>query len=340
LAKKFVCVRIQSMNGVNLNQFQYEFDLTWMSFFQDAAGRTYARYGGREDQDAESYLTKASLLRLMRQVLALHETNDVQPVSRYEPVAEGERTPEDIPTMNRMMAKRKESCIHCHDVKVAQLRHLRDQGRLRKELVFTYPSPRNLGIQLHPDAQNVIQHVAPASAADDAGLRAGDVVESVDGQRILTFADFTRVLELAPAAGMLPIVAKRAGHLERLTLSLPEGWRTSDDPSWRASVETVGPGGGFWGAPASAEERQELGIGEDDLALRVTFIWGEHTRAAGIKLGDYVVSIDGKTTNMNVRQIHTHLHLQRDWGDTVPVIVIRDGQQVELALHLPRRPPD
>ncbi len=328
------------MNGVDLNQFQYEFDLTWMSFFQDATGRTYARYGGREDHDAESYLTKASLLRVMRQVLELHETNAVQPVGRYEPVAESKRTPEDIPPMKGMMAKRKESCIHCHDVKVAQLRHLRDQGQLRKEMVFTYPSPQNLGIRLNPDMQNVVQHVAPASAAGDAGLQAGDVVQSVDGQRILTFADFTRVLELAPAVGTLPIVAKRGGDLERLALSLPEGWRTSDDPSWRASVATIGPGGGFWGAPANAEQRKALRLGEDDLALRVTFIWGEHTRAAGMKLGDYVVSIDGKTTNMNVRQIHAYLQLQRDWGDTVPVIVMRDGRQVELALRLPSAPAD
>ena len=41
-------VRIQSMNGVNLNQFQFEYDLTWMAFLQDAEGRTYTRYGGRE----------------------------------------------------------------------------------------------------------------------------------------------------------------------------------------------------------------------------------------------------------------------------------------------------
>ena len=61
MAKKFVCVWIQSMNGVNLNQFQFEYDLTWMAFFQNAEGRTYARYGGRDDSGPESHLTKASM---------------------------------------------------------------------------------------------------------------------------------------------------------------------------------------------------------------------------------------------------------------------------------------
>ena len=56
LADRFVNVRVQSMNGVNLNQFQFEYDLTWMAFFQNAEGRTYTRYGRREDHDAESHL--------------------------------------------------------------------------------------------------------------------------------------------------------------------------------------------------------------------------------------------------------------------------------------------
>ena len=61
-----MCVRVQSMNGVNINLFQFDYDLTWMAFFMDAHDGIYARYGGREDHDAESHLTKPSLLRVMR----------------------------------------------------------------------------------------------------------------------------------------------------------------------------------------------------------------------------------------------------------------------------------
>jgi hypothetical protein len=43
-----------------------------MAFFQNADGRTYVRYGGREDHDAESHLNKQSLLRVMSQALILH----------------------------------------------------------------------------------------------------------------------------------------------------------------------------------------------------------------------------------------------------------------------------
>ena len=58
--------------------FQFEFDLTWMSFFMDAKDRTYVRYGGRDDTHAESHLNKQSLLRAMRDALALHPAGKVQ----------------------------------------------------------------------------------------------------------------------------------------------------------------------------------------------------------------------------------------------------------------------
>src|SRR5687767_14894497 len=118
LAEQFVCVRMQSMNGVNINLFQFERDLTWMAFFMDAHDKFYARYGGREDADAESHLTKDSLLRVMKQVLDLHRTGQVQK-SRHEPGRAPVRTPEEVPTMKALMTPRKDNkCIHCHDVKV------------------------------------------------------------------------------------------------------------------------------------------------------------------------------------------------------------------------------
>src|SRR5262245_46376473 len=180
LAEQFVCVRMQSMNGVNINLFQFERDLTWMAFFMDARDRFYARYGGREDAE-ESHLTKESLLRTMKQVLDLHRVSSVQQ-SRYEPGREPVRTPEEIPTMKALMARRKENkCIHCHDVKVAELKHVQEQGRFTRDLVFTYPAPSAVGIHLDPNIQNKIRVVTPRSPADKAGVREGDMVLSADG---------------------------------------------------------------------------------------------------------------------------------------------------------------
>src|SRR5262245_51113054 len=96
------------MNGVNIQQFQFDYDLTWMAFFMDAEDRTYTRYGGRDDKDAESHLNRESLIGVMQQVLKLHKAGAVQ-TGRYEPAAAAFHTPEDIPTMKAMIAPRKDS---------------------------------------------------------------------------------------------------------------------------------------------------------------------------------------------------------------------------------------
>ncbi|MFT5526569.1 MAG: serine protease Do [Pirellulaceae bacterium] len=340
MAKQFISVRLQSMNGVNLNQFQYEFDLTWMSFFQDAKGRTYTRYGGREDENSESHLTKASLLRVMRQVLFLHKENRVQPDNRYEPLATSLRTPEDIPPMKKMMSKRKESCIHCHDIKSATLRHHRETGTLAKSMIYTYPSPSRLGIHLDPNIQYKVREVADESAAEAAGILAGDLIRTLNDQRVLTFADATRVLELSPATGTLKVGLERDRQMVATTVQLPEGWRKNDDPSWRSTTGGVGPLSGIWGRRATTAQRQQEGLAADTLALKVTYIWAPWAKAAGIKHNDTIISVHGHKADMNIRQFQTHLHLNRNWGDKIIVTVRRANKEVDLTFQFPDSPPN
>ena len=327
------------MNGVNLNLFQFEFDLTWMAFFMDAHDRFYARYGGREDSDAESHLTKESLARVMEQVLELHQKGKVQ-TSTHEPRGGTVQTPEDIPPMKAMMARRKESkCIHCHDVKVARLRHLQQLGKFTRDLVFTYPTPSALGIRVDRNVQNKVASVVPGSSADRAGVRTGDRLLAADGQRILTLGDFSRLLEQKPQEGKLALEIRRGRRAVRATLQLSGDWRKSADPSWRESLHVAGPGGGFWGVKLTGDQRRERGIPADALALRVTFIWGAHTRRAGLKVDDVVVELDGIRRDMTVRQIHAYLQLGKNYGDTVPLVVRRRAEQHKLSMRLPAEAP-
>ena len=328
------------MNGVNLEQFQFEFDLTWMSFFQNEAGRTYTRYGGREDHDAESHLNKASLLRVMEQVLVLHKDGKVQPANRYEPVASKVRTPEDIPPMKGMMAKRKVSCIHCHDVKGAQLLHLEDLGKLEKKAVYTYPAPSRLGIHLDTEKQYLIVKVDARSAAAAAGIRSGDYLRTIDQQRILTHADVTRVLELAPETGSLKFGIERARKTTTVSVRLPQGWRANADPSWRSSTGLLGPGSGFWGKKANSGERKKAGVADDDLAIKVTFIWGKWIKQADLRLGDVITSIDGQKNDMTIRQLQAYLHLNHDWGDSITLVRVRNGKEKKLSISFPKERPN
>ena len=325
------------MNEIDLNHFQFERDLTFMSFFQDGLGRTYARYGGREDESAESHLTKKSLIKTMQTVLELNNKKLVQPISKYEPQSEKRFTPEQIPTMKSMMASRKEKCIHCHDVKNAQLKHLDRLGKLKKEMIFTYPSPLQLGISLDADDHTLVKKVVQNSAAAKSGVKRGDRIKTVDGQRVLTFGDFTRVLELAPKTGKVSLVVASDGSKKDVSLELTSGWRAKNaDAGWRGSSGIVGPSSGFWGRKLTINQKKQLELGNDDLAVKVTFIWGQWTRNAGIRNGDVVVSIEGHKKDMTIRQLQAHLHLNHDWEEEISMEIMRGGKRRNLKMKLPK----
>jgi predicted metalloprotease with PDZ domain len=326
------------MNGVNLNLFQFENDLTWMSFFMDDQDRFYARYGGREDENPESHLNQESLVRVMQQVLELHKKRQVQ-TGRYEPSGKQVRTPEELPTMKAMMASRKEKCIHCHDVKVAELRHLQSLDKFTRDRVFTYPTPSAVGLRVDAKEQNKVAEVTPKSPAGEAGIRAGDELLSADGQRLLTMADFARVLELTPSESRLPVVLRRDQETLKVVLALSGQWKRSSDPSWRESLHVAGPGAGIWGMKLNAAERKKLGIAADAMAVRVTFIFGDHARQAGLRNNDVVVELDGLRRDFTIHQLHGHLQLNRDYGEKVTIVVHRDGKEQRLTMQLPKSPP-
>ena len=328
------------MNGINLDLFQFEYDLTWMSFFMDARDRFYTRYGGRGDGHAESYLSKESLARVMQQVLLLHKTRQSLPLNRFAALSPF-GTPEAIPPMKKMLAPRKEKCIHCHDVKNAQLRHLQGQGKFQKNLVFSYPDPERVGIQLEAARQDVVARVIPGSPAARADLRREDRILKVAGQRVLTMGDFSQLLEGIPARTDLQMQLNRKGAIIETTLRLSGNWKTEGDPWWRSSTEIAGPNAGFWAVELTASQKRSAGMQPDALGLKVTFLVPRHPtpRQSDVRLGDVLVQLDGKREKMNTRQMHAYLQMNHNYGDRVPIKVLRKGKEKSLVLRLRSKRP-
>ncbi|MBX6315296.1 MAG: PDZ domain-containing protein [Isosphaeraceae bacterium] len=242
--------------------------------------------------------------------------------------------------MRAMIARRREKCIHCHDVKVAELRHQQDLGEFERSMIFTYPMPSAVGIDVDPDDQTMVRSVQPGSPAAKAGVRSGDEIASLGGREVLSAGDMTRVLELLPQQADLPIELHRDGRSIRASLHLSGAWKRTADPSWRASVGLAGPNPGFWAKELNAAEKRAAGLPADALALKLTFLFPQHPTpiGAGLRLGDILVSIDGLRRAMTTRQLHAHCQMQHDYGDTVPVVILRDGREIELTLKLPEKP--
>jgi PDZ domain len=342
LAEQFICVRIQSMNGANIGLFQFDGDLTWMAFFMDARDHFYARYGGREDASAESHLNRESLVYTMRTVLDWHAAGKVQP-GQMEPQPLSKRMPEDDAVLAARISARKAGnrCIHCHDVKQAEMEALRKAGTFTKDRVFSYPMPGVLGLDVDRTEQNKIARVRSGSFGALAGLQSGDRLRQVDGQRILTAADLARVLQLTPDEARLQVQVERDGRIMELPLTLTGHWRQTANPSWRSSSYVAGPNAGIWGEQLDAKKQEQLGIAADSMAFRVTFLFAGHESPikAGLKLQDVIIDFDGLRRPLTARELNNHCQMHHDFGDKVPLIVRREGKDMKLTLELPVKPP-
>ena len=75
-------VRLPQLEGIDLNRFQFDYDLTMMVFFLGPDGQVYGRYGGRDGEDPEARLSLAGLRYAMQAALRTHERSEKTPVAK------------------------------------------------------------------------------------------------------------------------------------------------------------------------------------------------------------------------------------------------------------------
>lgn len=331
LTDRVIPLRFTSLKGVDLSTFRFDYDLTFVALLLDPiSGKTIARWGSRDSESATNRLSMPGLMRMVRAALA-----DYRPGKTTGfPQPPAQTLPEQYPTF-AASKRAQEPCYHCHYAHDAQLNQARADGNFTKAMLFRYPLPENIGISLDVDKGNLIRAVRPVSVAAKAGVRVGDVLLRANDTRIYTTADLQWALDPVPSPGKVALTIARGGKpLPPLFLALPAGWRETDI-SWRPSQGVIPPTLGIWETALTPEEKRALRIGEDRLALRVTFLFaGEKWKAAqgDLKKGDVIVAVGGKNNlpAMNARQFHTYVRLHYNVGDTLPLTVLRDGERREV----------
>jgi predicted metalloprotease with PDZ domain len=318
------------MRGANLNVFTFDYDLTWAAFFMNADQKIYGRFGGRDGPHAEKYLTLPGLKYAMRAALQAYRA-----APKAVPAADVKkaRTVEQYSAAQRLKAG---ACIHCHQVYDFRREELQAKSKWRLEEVWVYPNPENVGLTVAPEQGNRVQTVKADSPAARLGLKAGDVLKSLQGQPVASFADVQHALHLAPARGTILVVWQRRGKELSGKLELAEGWRKTDI-SWRTSMWGLEPVPGVYGQNLTAEEKKKLGLPEKGMA----FLQGNYVppapRAAGIKGGDIIYGIDGKTLEMTMLQFNVYIRLNYRVGDRITFHVLREGKHLKLPMVLKGR---
>jgi len=336
LAGEFVLVRLTSMRDVNLDLFDFDFDLTWAGFFLSADENVYGRYGGRDAESADGCLSLSGLRYAMAEGLAAHRrASENSKINR-------EKSTETLPqTIDRYFAGQRRatnSCIHCHQVYDARREWLQTAGKWRLDEVWVYPLPENVGLTLDVNQGNHIRAVAKNSPADRAGLQAGDRLQKVNGVAVASIADVQYGLQRAPAEGEIELAWLRQGKPMSARMNLSKGWRKTDI-SWRWSLRGLEPAPGVQGEDLSSEEKTKLGLNEKQLAFYPGAFLSSSARQAGIRASDVIVGVDHQGLEMTARQFQAYARLNYKVGDRIIYNILRDGRRLDLPLTLVRRPP-
>lgn len=311
---------------MDLNRFEFDYDLTFMVFFLNAEEKIYARYGGRDAKNADSRQSLDGLAYTMKSVLAMHERADKEFAARAH----------ETPRFTRDLAgNRGRGCMHCHQVHEAMNSELKRNGQWTRDLVWRYPLPENLGMALEVDRGNIVKSVTAASPAAKLGLRTGDRLEQLNDIPIHSFADAQLALDRAPATGSIPISWRRDDAPRDGKLTLPEGWRQTE-LAWRPSLRNLLGYARLYGVDLTADEKKSLGLSESQLAFRQKDVLPKQAEVAGIHAGDIILGVDDRRLEMDVDGFLRYFRSRYLIGDQVTVNLIRDGKRMNLKMTLIR----
>jgi hypothetical protein len=323
VADKFVRVRLVKIAGTDLRRFEFDHDLTWYCFFLNADETIYGRYGGRDASDAESRISTKGLRYAMDRALETHKSPPAAKPLPGKPVRAEEYE----------AAKSHRGCIHCHNVNEFRRADLKAAGKWDRESVWVYPLPENVGITLDNDAGDRVNAVAAKSAAEKAGLRAGDRIAKLNGYNVASFGDAIYALHKAPAKGSIPVTWVRDGKEHSAALEVADGWRKTN-LTWRPSMLDLLPSVPFSGEDLTATEKKALGLAETRAAFRQDDEVHSTLKAAGLMGRDVVIGFDGQAVEGTIGKLLGFVRRNYLVGDEITVNVIRGGKRVDLKLKL------
>jgi serine protease Do len=350
LLEKFVRVRVISANGLDLSLFQYDTDQSFAVFLLNADRTIYGRFGTRSDQrNWTDDVSIAGLAKALEGALALHQAypaNKAQLAAKTGPAPDF-AAPEKYPKLATKYGSELnyegnvvQSCIHCHQIGDAQREfHRQKAGAIPEQVLFPYPHPKALGLILDPQQCATVLSVDSGSPADQAGFRAGDIIQSLNGQPILSLADVQWVLHHIPAKGGSVTAAVVGPNKARnVTLNLSTGWRQRDEIAWRVSsweLRRMGLGAMLL-KPLSPAQRAELKLPDTGLALRVEHVgqFPPHdiAKKAGVLKEDILVSFNGRTDFTRETDLLAYALNEIPVGTKVPATFLRNGEKVNVEL--------
>jgi serine protease Do len=323
-----VLLKVGNMRGLDLNLFDFDYDLTWAALMFDDQGRVLGRFGGRDAETPGKYHSLPGLRYSLEQAWDRFQRGAAPPPPA---VAAPNKKIEDYAGAQRFTAK---ACFHCHNVAEFRREEKQAAGTWRKDELWVFPQPATLGLTMELNQGNKVRDVQSNSTAAKSGLKIGDTISSIHGYATASTADVQYALHHAPAKGAIEVRWQRGGKAMRGEIALPDGWRQTD-LSWRWSLKSMKPLPQVHGDDLTAAEKQSLGLAPRQLAFRQGAFVPQASAQAGIRIGDLILGVDGKNLEMSAQQFEMHMRLNYQVGDVVNYDILRGKERLKIAVKLP-----
>ena len=348
---QFVRVRLIQCNSLDLNLFQFDYDLTFAAFFLNADRTIYGRFGTRSsEKEASRDISITGFRKAMEGALELHrdypKSRDILKAKTGLPAKF--KIAQDFPSLSGKYTpfldykgQVARSCIHCHMLGEAARKDARsEQGVMPDKAIYPWPMPNILGLVFDPTERATLKSVIPGSPAETSGFQAGDEILTLEKQPLLSIADVQWVLHQSWAPQTLHSAVKRDGKTIPIRLPLAADWRRSSDISWRTTswdLRRIATGGLLLKS-LDAQQRKQAKIEPGQLALRVEHVgqYGAHAVAkkAGFKENDIITAFDDITRDVRETELFAHVLRKHEAGTIVPVTVLRQGELQSFRLKI------
>jgi serine protease Do len=323
-------VRIVKANGLDLDLFQFDYDQTWCAMFLNADRTIYGRYGTRASvrNNAATHISIAGFKKAAERAL---ETHRAYPANKQALL--GHAGPKAVfATVEQNPARFKGSqCIHCHEAHDGLLRYKWLHKQLGALDLWVYPLPERIGLRMDPEDCLVVKKVTPDSPAARAALAPGDRLVKLNGLPLLSQADIQWALHRAAVVTRLAVELQRGGATIERTVELSGNWKEGD-LSWRES-SWYGLRNALHLATLTASERKQRGLAADTMAFQVKNMYGsgpDPLRKAGLKVGDIILAVDGRSDLVSETQFLVHLRLSYPPGSRLNLTLLRGERQLNL----------
>jgi hypothetical protein len=350
LLDKFVCVRVINANALDLTRFQFDYDLSFSAMVFNGDGTVYGRYGSWTHQKNAQEKSTAGLKETLQAALAIHGgyPANKESLAGKQGGPAPFKTPVEIPGLAgkyerelNWEGKVVQSCVHCHQIGDAFRTSIWEQKKpVPAEWIFPHPGPECIGLEMDPNRAVKVTSVAKDSPAAKAGLEAGDEINSLAGQPLMSVADLSWALHRAPDTAALAMTVKRAGAPKEMTLELSGPWRQKSDISRRTGTWGMRGmvTGGLLLEELPAAEREALKLSAGALALRAKHVgqYGKHAAAknAGFLANDIIVEIDGSAARATEAEVIGRLLTTHRIGESVKAVVIRGDKRLTFTLPM------